>query len=185
MARLGRPPVNGTAFTPAERSARYRARCRGALEPPIVVFRAIALAEANAALKVWGHRLGPVSRPCFALAWAHGLFVGDRLVAVATTHQSIAGSVAGLPRAEVAELSRLCASGPQWCRVALRLWREVVLPGSGRFWGVSYQDSVLHRGEIYRTDGWTKIGASRSGTDRRSGREGRSKIIWGYRLPGR
>lgn len=182
---LGRPPLHGIALTPAERSARYRARCRGVSAAPLVAFRPIAFVEANRALVLWGHRIGPVNRPSFALALAHGLFVEDLLVAITTTHQSVAESVAGIPRVDVAELSRLCAAGPQWCRVALRLWREVVLPASGRSWGVSYQDAAMHSGATYRTDGWVRLGASRSGVDRRSGRVGRNKTIWGYRVPGR
>ena len=50
----------------------------------------------------------------------------------------------------------------------------------GWSWVVSYQDAVAHTGNLYRFDGWVRVGESRSGTDSRSGRKGRNKIIWGW-----
>ena len=179
----GRPPLFDVAMSPAQRARRYRARRRGVVEAPIVSFRPVPMATANEALVRWNHKHGPVNRPRFSLAQAHGLFVGAELVAVTTTHQAIAPTAGGLLRAEVAELSRLVAAGPHWCRVALRLWREVVLPSTGRSWGVSYSDNAHHKGALYRHDGWTILGHSRSGTDTRSGRPGRDKVVWGWRHP--
>jgi antitoxin VapB len=118
--------------------------------------------------------------------WAHGLFEHGELVAVVIASDLIAPTCAGKTRAEAVELARLCASRKDLCRVMLRLWREMVLPWIARKHGysvaVSYQDAKLHSGNTYRFDGWKKIGASRSGTDKRSGRKGRSKVIWAWHL---
>ena len=95
--------------------------------------------------------------------------------------------VAGLSRAEAVELGRLCAATPHLCRPMLRLWREMVLPDLARAygyrWAVSYQDAALHTGNLYRFDGWVRLATSRSGTDPRSGRKGRNKVIWGWQIP--
>lgn len=40
--------------------------------------------------------------------------------------------------------------------------------------------AALHRGEIYRCDGWRRAAFSHSGTDQRSRRKGRNKWIWIY-----
>lgn len=79
---------------------------------------------------------------------------------------------------ETVELSRLCSSSPHLCRVTLRLWREAVFRKLKKPYAISYQDAKLHTGNTYRFDGWRKIGTSRSGPDTRSGRKGRSKVIW-------
>ena len=83
-------------------------------------------------------------------------------------------------REECCELSRLCCERPDLCRVVLRLWREFVFPATGKHWAISYQDAVAHTGNLYRFDGWVRLGKSRSGTDQRSGRRGRNKVIWGW-----
>lgn len=62
--------------------------------------------------------------------------------------------------------------------MVLRLWREFVFPAMGYQFAISYQDAALHSGNLYRFDGWTRIGYSSSGTDARSGRRGRNKFIW-------
>lgn len=161
---------------------------------PLATFDAISINEANRLLAEWGHAMGPLNRPmqgsllsCGGDA-AHALFHEGRPVAVVTTSNLIGSHVAGHPemtRENTCELSRLCASRRDLCRVALRLWREFVWsPMSGRFpWAISYQDANLHKGDVYRFDGWEAIGASRSGADRRSGRQGRNKVIW--RWPGK
>lgn len=82
-----------------------------------------------------------------------------------------------------AELSRLAASREGLCRVVLRLWREFVFPSLGYEWAVSYSDNAIHRGELYRCDGWQKVAQARSGTDRRSGRPGRNKSVWVWPRP--
>jgi hypothetical protein len=151
--------------------------------PPICRLAEIPLDEANAALVRWGHKMGACNRPN-ADVWAHGLFAHGEMVGVAITAGLIRETCAGLTRGQAVELARLCAARPDLCRVVLRLWREFVFPALGRaygyHWAVSYQDEALHSGNTYRFDGWVQLGRSRSGTDQRSGRKGRSKTIWGW-----
>jgi hypothetical protein len=89
-----------------------------------------------------------------------------------------------LTRRDAVELSRLCVARPDLCRVALRLWRSFVFSvlarERGYRWAVSYQDAALRSGNLYRFDGWVRIGRSRSGVDPRTGRKGRNKAIWGW-----
>lgn len=150
---------------------------------PIAHIAQIDMDEANNALVSWGHRMGACNRPN-ADIWAHGLHEHGRLVAVAVTAGLVARTCAGFTRAEAVELARLCAARPDLCRVMLRMWREFVFPPLchcyGYQWAVSYQDEALHSGDTYRFDGWVRLDRSRSGTDQRSGREGRSKTIWGW-----
>lgn len=150
---------------------------------PNVSFEPIDRGELNACLIAWGHRMGALRRP--TVGWAHGLRHDGRLLAVVATDTLISPRVAGLSRREAVELSRLCAVRPDLCQVALRLWRVFVFPelsvARGYRWAVSYQDSAVHSGNLYRFDGWIRLAVSRSGNDPRSGRQGRSKVIWGWR----
>lgn len=154
---------------------------------PLVSFDAITLEELNVCLVAWRHKMGAWTRPDYGAARFHGLRHCGELVAVVATDQLISERVAGLQRSEAVELGRMCATREHLNRVALRLWREFVFPAvcreRGCTWAVSYQDAVLHSGNLYRFDGWKQIGTSRSGTDQRSGRKGRSKVIWGWKLP--
>lgn len=149
---------------------------------PDVQFHAINRADLNLLLVEWEHRMGPVRRP--NSGWSHGLFHDGNPVAVVATDRLIRERVAGFDRTQAIELSRLAAARPDLTRVVLRLWRAFVFPvicaEAGYVWAVSYQDAVLHRGDLYRFDGWVTIGRSRSGTDLRTMRQGRSKIIWGW-----
>jgi len=150
---------------------------------PLAHLRTIDLAEANAALVLWEHRMGPCNRPNQDIS-AQGLFAGGELVAVTVTASLIRETCAGLTRAEAVELARLCAARPALCRVMLRMWREFVFVPACEFrtwrWAVSYQDERVHTGDTYRFDGWVRLARSRSGTDKRSGRCGRNKTIWGW-----
>lgn len=147
-----------------------------------VSFEPIDHGELNACLSAWGHRMGELRRP--TAGWAHGLRCDGRLLAVVATDTLIAPRVAGLSRRDAVELSRLWAARPDLCRVALRLWRVFVFPelaaARGYRWAISYQDAGLHSGNLYRFDGWSRLGVSRSGVDPRSGRRGRSKVVWGW-----
>jgi hypothetical protein len=149
---------------------------------PLVAFDQVSEAELNECLTRWGHKMGPVSRP--AKGWAHGLFGDGRIIAVVATETLIRETCAGFSRDEAVELARVCAERRDLNRVVLRLWREFVFPRLARVhgyqWAVSYQDAALHSGDLYRFDGWVRIGASRSGTDKRTGRKGRNKVIWGW-----
>lgn len=152
---------------------------------PLVSFDRITLDEGNRCLAAWRHRMGPLTRPPEYGCWVHGLRHNGELVAVATASSLIRETCAGLTRAEAVELSRLCASRPGLCRVALRLWREFVFPALARSrgvqWAVSYQDADLHSGNTYRFDGWVPLGRGQSGAvDPRSGRKGRRTRIWGW-----
>jgi hypothetical protein len=152
------------------------------LVPPIAHLAEVDLDVANRCLVAWGHRMGPFNRPYDT--WCHALFEHGEPVAVVIAATLVRETCAGLDRSQAIELARLCAARPHLCRPALRLWREMVLPALARAhgysWAVSYQDAVLHTGDTYRFDGWLSMARSRSGTDQRSGRKGRSKVIWGW-----
>lgn len=147
-----------------------------------VTFAAITRDELNHCLVEWSHKMGPVRRP--SRGWSHGLRCGKDLVAVAATDTLIRPRVAGFGRREAVELSRICAARPDLSRVVLRLWRSFVFPAlchdRGCRWAVSYQDADAHTGDLYRFDGWVRLATSRSGTDPRTGRKGRRKVIWGW-----
>jgi hypothetical protein len=151
----------------------------------LVEFDSIRLDEANACLVAWKHRMGPFRRPDFGgKARAHGLRHHGELVAITIADRAISEHVAGIRREDVIELARVCAVRRNLNRVVVRLWREFVLPPMAREWGaswaVSYQHATMHSGDLYRFDGWQQLGRSSSGTDKRSGRRGYSKVIWGW-----
>lgn len=150
------------------------------LAPPIVHLEAIDHSALNSALILWRHKMGPWERPEFGPNWFHGLFHNGRVVAVTAAAPLISVEVCGLSRTQAIELGRLCAERSHLCRAMLRLWREFVFPALGYAWAISYQDAVLHTGNIYRHDGWIRLGQSSSGTDARSGKRGRRKVIWGW-----
>lgn len=149
---------------------------------PLAAFNKIELGEANRLLSAWGHRMGPLLRGNSQAQHCHALEVHGVPVSVVCTssliREVVGGGLKHMDRSNTVELSRLCAAEPWACRVALRLWREVVFPGTGARYAVSYQDAVMHSGNIYRFDGWERLGFSSSGTDSRTGRKGRRKWIW-------
>lgn len=154
---------------------------------PISHLEAIEIGDANRLLELWGHKMGACRRPNADL-WAHALYAHGNPIAVTVTAALVNKTCAGLTRNQAVELARLCADRPNINRVMLRLWRELVFPAlsaqRGWTWAVSYQDERLHSGNTYRFDGWVKLREhSRSGIDQRSGRKGRTKTIWGWRLP--
>lgn len=150
------------------------------LAPPIAHLAEISRAELNRCLVAWDHRMGPWTRPDFGSEWFHGLHHNGALVAVAAAASLIGETCAELNRDEAIELGRLCAARPGLCRIMLRTWREFVFPALGYRWVTSYQDAALHSGNLYRFDGWIRLGFSSSGSDARSGRRGRRKVIWGW-----
>jgi antitoxin VapB len=155
---------------------------------PLVNFDAIDDDTLNRCLVAWRHKMGPLHRPKYGnLGGAHGLFHDGQLVAVLATSTMIAAEMCGLSRNEAFELARVCAARPGLCRVAVRLWREFVFPAvaasANMSWAISYQDAVQHRGDLYRHDGWARIGQTSSGTDQRGRdgtRRGRRKVVWGW-----
>lgn len=132
------------------------------LEPIAGVYPA-PMPEVNRLLTLWGHRLGAIRRPFHSEGFA--LLVDQRPVAVAVSTSIVNGPVAGYTRQQVVELGRLCAApGNTWAnRVLLRLWREVCAP-RWACWpvlaAISYSHNAMHRGDIYRTDGWRKVSAA-------------------------
>lgn len=157
------------------------------LVAPPVSFEAISQDGINACLVAWEHKMGPLNRPDYGRGRFHGLRHDGRLLAVTGADQLIPAETCGLRRSEAIELTRLCAARPSLCRVALRLWREFVFPDLSAAWdcpwAISYQDANLHSGNTYRLDGWVRIGATRSGTDKRAAggtRKGRNKVVWGW-----
>lgn len=153
---------------------------------PIATFDATNLAAANDLLTAWGHRIGPLERGNSGAQHCHILAShGDPVAVVCTSsliRECVGGGLSFLTRENTVELSRLCAGEPWACRVALRLWRELVFPALGYQYAVSYQDAAMHTGNIYRFDGWSRAAYSHSGTDSRSGKKGRNKWIWLWSL---
>lgn len=149
---------------------------------PLASFDEISLADANGLLSDWGHRMGPLLRGNSGALHCHALLVHGAPIGLACTssliRECVGGGLGHLTRANTIELSRLCAAEPWACRVVLRLWRELVFPGTGAQAAVSYQDAKMHTGNTYRFDGWRRAGFSHSGTDQRTGRRGRDKVIW-------
>lgn len=160
------------------------------IAPPIAHIEAVDRQEANRLLVCWGHRMGPLTRPAYAIDAHHVLMHHNEPVAIACTSETVRETVgkSGIARGECIELARLAAATPTMCRPMLRLWREFVAPAIAerhgrRPWAVSYQDKSLHTGNLYRFDGWTDLGAAGGGgTDPRSGRRARSMRVWGWRL---
>lgn len=147
---------------------------------PLISFDAISMDELNGCLERWGHKMGALARP--TQSRAHGIRHNGRLVAVTATDILMAAAVKGIDRADAIELSRVCAERPDLCRVAVRLWREFIFPTTKRPWAISYQDAVIHGGNLYRFDGWVRIGFSHSGKDTRSQRPGRDKWVWAWNV---
>lgn len=154
---------------------------------PLAHIDAIDIEMANNLLVEWGHRMGPVRRPKYAIEAAHALFQHGRPVAVTVAGETVREVVGqtGITRDDAVELIRLCAARSHLCRPMLRLWREMIFPpiaaAHRRTVAISYQDQALHRGDVYRFDGWLDIGkGGRGGTDARTGRSGRSLRIWAW-----
>jgi hypothetical protein len=158
--------------------------------PPLCALDTIDRATANDRLVAWGHKMGPIERPTYAVEAHHALIHHRRIVAVVSTmelRREVAGKT-GIRRDESVELVRLCAERPGINRAMLRLWREFVLPdilmAHGRRIALSYSDSAHHRGDIYRFDGWKNLGAAGGGgLDKRTGKSGRKLVIWAWPTP--
>lgn len=127
---------------------------------PITAVIPIDIDRANALLSQWGHRLGPINRPFRMEAYAFE--IDGSPVNVAVSASIVSSTVAGYQCQEVVELARLCADPAfAWSnRVMLRLWRETLAP-RWKCWpvkaAISYSHNAMHRGDLYRFDGWTKI----------------------------
>jgi hypothetical protein len=130
------------------------------LDAPLVGLYPYAVAEANARLEEWGHRLGACHRPFGQQGWC--LKVNGLVTSVAITASTISATVAGYHREQVVECARLCSQpGVTWTnRIMLRLWRECCAH-QWPHWSiqavVSYSHNAMHTGNLYRLDGWEKI----------------------------
>jgi hypothetical protein len=160
------------------------------LDVPMFGLYPIPMADANALLLEWGHKLGPCNRPFRQDAF--GIEVQGRVSAVAVSASIVHGPVAGFTTQQVVELAR-CASCLPWLnRVMIRLWREVCAP-TWPCWpvlaAVSYSKNSMHKGDLYRFDGWEKIkenaGSSGGGAWSRKRYAGDavhgSKTLWLFR----
>jgi len=141
---------------------------------------------ANEALVTWQHRMGPLNRPIYAKPYDFGLFIAGKVAAVITA-DTLIRPTCGFGRADAFELSRLCASDRALSRVALRLWREVAMPeiveAWASPWAISYQNALMHRGDLYRFDGWQRVGWSTGGADPRAAAgtvSAKKRVIWGW-----
>lgn len=154
---------------------------------PVAHIDAIRRDHANRLLLAWGHRMGAVNRPVYAIDASHALFHHGEPVAVAVAGDTVREVVGqtGIRRDQCIELVRLCAARRDLCRPMLRLWRELIYPQLAtlhrRQVAVSYQDEALHSGDLYRFDGWADLGrAGGGGRDQRTGRAGRRMKVWGW-----
>lgn len=129
------------------------------LDVPIAGLYPLDVDEANALVELWGHRLGACHRPFGQQAFC--LRVQGEALSVAISASIVSATVAGYRRNQVVECARLCSvPGVTWAnRLMVRLWREVCAP-LWPYWpvhaAISYSHNAYHRGELYRTDGWTK-----------------------------
>lgn len=157
------------------------------LVAPVAHIEAIDRTELNRLLVAWGHRMGPMTRPSYAIEAHHALFHNGAPVAVTAAGEPVREVVGqtGIRRDQCVELTRLCAARPDLCRPMLRLWREMIFPAIAKVHrrevAVSYQDEALHTGDLYRFDGWLLLGkGGGGGRDSRTGRPGRKMKIWGW-----
>jgi hypothetical protein len=125
---------------------------------PLVGLYPISLEHANDLLDDWQHKLGRVNRPFRSEAFV--LEVDQRAVAVAVSASIVSSTVAGYGRQQVVELARLGSSETWVNRIMLRLWREQCAP-RWHSWpvqaAISYSHNAMHRGDLYRFDGWERI----------------------------
>lgn len=156
---------------------------------PLASFDVIDNADANQALDAWGHYLSACDRP-FATQ-SFGLCVGEELVAVAMSASTVNATCGGYARGEVVELARLVTRPTdRWAtRVALRLWRQLAPRCWAKYWPVracvSYSNETRHKGDIYRFDGWRKVGVvpgSTGGGTWSAKQPSEPKAVWVYDL---
>jgi hypothetical protein len=134
---------------------------------PVMEVRCVDAHTANALLTAWEHPLGECNRPFGREDWL--LEIDGRSAALATS-ASIVSSTSPVfghswRRDECVELARIVRSPyhPRVMRVMLRLWSEY-LAARWPYWqpplAVSYAMPGT-KGDIYRFDGWTRVGVRR------------------------
>jgi hypothetical protein len=155
---------------------------------PYISFDLVGREELNACLEAWGHKMGPLNRPEYTKPIDYVLRErGEPLAVIAA--DTLIRETCDFTRREAFELSRMCAH-PERRGVSslmMRLWRAFGYPQIIRAWGapwvISYQDAVAHTGNLYRYDGWLRLGYSTSGIDPRAlpgTASVRRKVIWGW-----
>jgi antitoxin VapB len=159
---------------------------------PLISFDLIDDALANEKLAAWGHRIGTCERPFGRHSF--GLSLEGQLVSVAISASTVNETCAGYKRQECVELARLCSHPDHrdMTRPALRLWRKVAPAAWARaYWpvrvAVSYQNAVMHKGDIYRMDWWIRARFVRGGKTGPNASWSRSKeydpkVIWCWPL---
>jgi hypothetical protein len=159
------------------------------MKTPIATLQECSLADANTLLVEWQHKMGALNRGTtdYGCQGSFVLLHESSPIAVAThstlIRDHVGGGLGHMTRPDTIELSRVCAARPHLNRVMVRLWRELVFPSLRRRFAISYQDAVIHGGDLYRFEGWTRSPEkSRSGTDARTGKVGRTKWIWYWEI---
>lgn len=160
---------------------------------PIATLQECDADDANALLREWRHKMGPLRRgdSGYAKPGVYVLLHESQPLAVAThstlIRETCGGGLDFITRDNGVELSRLCAVRPGLCRVMLRMWRELIFPQLGYEYAISYQDADMHNGNTYRFDGWKRSPRiSSSGTDTRASglaQKGRRKWVWYWQKP--
>lgn len=157
----------------------------------MIVFEQISNVDADQKLVEFGHVLGACNRP-FGRQSFGLILLGVGIISVAVSASTVNARCAGYDRKEVVELAR-CASDPtfKWStRVCLRLWRELAPKvWASKYWPVcavvSYQNALIHSGNLYRFDGWRKVadvpgGSGGGGWNRQ--KKYPPKSIWVYEV---
>lgn len=153
---------------------------------PLGSFDLIDRDEANKCLERWGHKMGPLNRPLFRAPIDFGLREKGELLAVACS-DTLIRETCGFNRRTAFDLSRLCAAAPRLNRLMIRLWTEIGYPEIVRTWGtpwaISYQNAKMHKGDLYRFDGWLRLKETRGGADPRAKDAtvtANHRVIWGW-----
>jgi antitoxin VapB len=153
---------------------------------PLVSFDLIDRDEANECLVRWGHKMGANNRPLYRAPIDFGLREMGELQGVICC-DTLIRETCGLNRHTGFELSRLCAAAPRISRALIRLFTEFAYPAIVRTWGtpwaISYQNAKMHRGDLYRFDGWLRLRETSGGSDPRASDETVSasqRVIWGW-----
>lgn len=156
------------------------------LADPLVSFDLIDRDEANECLERWRHRMGPIKRPLFRAPIDFGLREMGELQGVICC-DTLIRETCGFTRYDAFELSRMCAAAPRINRALIRLFTEFAQPAVARVWGtqwaISYQNAKMHRGDLYRFDGWLRLRETRGGPDPRAADTtvtANERVIWGW-----
>lgn len=140
-------------------------------------------------LVAWEHWLGPCNRPFGVQSFV--LSLGGEPVSVAVSASTVNKRCGGYARKEVVELARLCSHPDHrdLTRVSLRLWRVTAARAWEEYWPVrayvSYANAIRHKGDIYRFDGWEKVGdvpGGVAGGNWGVGKAFEAKSVWVFRF---